>query len=151
MKKIFVGLIAIAVMAMSVVTVSAAEPVTAPYALGTVINGAPVVINDDVRGKSYVWDEHTGTCWAYQYEGTIRGTDIGSRQIVAIPNTTGGCEPLPPVEVIENWPPAPEVCEDMQYPPRMWPTMASFTRADGSVYTLGYMGGHNGARQTNCS
>ena len=41
----------------------------APFALGTEISdasGQGGIVLANINGKSYVWDEATGKCWAYQ-------------------------------------------------------------------------------------
>ena len=90
----------------------------APFVIGTEVTnafGKGGVVIANLNSKSYVWDEATGKCWAYQRRSV---TDAGysSTQVVPLANITGICEihlehaPPPP-------PPPYEVCDRVQLAP----------------------------------
>ena len=69
----------------------------------------------NLNAKSYVWDEATGKCWAYQRQ-SVNDAGYTSSAVVPLENITGVCgrhimhEPPPE-------PPPYEICERVQLAP----------------------------------
>ena len=87
----------------------------APFLVGTEISnafGQGGVVVANINGKSYVWDEATDRCWAFQTR-PIRDADYTSTMIVPIENITGTCDRYKPRAAAPA--PAPiTTCERMQ-------------------------------------
>ncbi len=70
----------------------------APFPLGTnvynVLDRSGVVVAT-IRGKSYVWNDNTGRCWAYQRE-PVDDAGFSTTAIVALENLTGVCDRYKP-------------------------------------------------------
>ena len=86
----------------------------APFLVGTVVSsafGQGGIVLANINGKSYVWDEATDTCWAFQTR-PIRDAGYTSTMIVPIKNITGTCDRYKPRAA-----PTPDpitTCERMQ-------------------------------------
>ena len=109
----------------------------APFVIGTEVSdafGQGGVVIANLNSKSYVWDEATGKCWAYQRQ-SVNDAGYSTSAVVPIQNITGMCElhlmhPPPPP------PPPYEVCDRVQFAPgytyRM-PVIESGGFANGAV------------------
>ena len=90
----------------------------APLVIGTEVSnafGKGGVVIANLKSKSYVWDEATGKCWAYQ-RLSVDDAGYTSSAVVPLENITGVCElhlmhPPPPP------PPPYEVCDRVQFAP----------------------------------
>ena len=71
--------------------------------------GGVVVAN--LNAKSYVWDEATGKCWAYQRQ-SVNDAGYTSSAVVSLENITGVCG-----RHIMPEPPPYEICERVQLAP----------------------------------
>ena len=122
MRKIIrygVVLAAVLVTIISAGLVSAHDDGTdAPFVIGTEVSnafGKGGVVVANLNAKSYVWDEATGKCWAYQRQ-SVNDAGYTSSAVVPLENITGVCgrhimhEPPPE-------PPPYEVCERVQLAP----------------------------------
>ena len=89
----------------------------APFAIGAEVSnafGKGGVVIANLKDTSYVWDEESGTCWAYQMR-SISDAGYISSAVIPLENLTGMCErhmhaPLPA-------PPPYEVCDRVQLAP----------------------------------
>ena len=91
----------------------------APFAVGTEVSsayGQGGIVLANLNGKSYVWDEATDKCWAFQRR-PIRDADYTSTMIVPIENITGTCD---------------------RYKPRAEPTPAPITTCARTQVSMGY-------------
>ena len=91
----------------------------APFAVGTEVSnafGQGGIVLANINGKSYVWDEATDKCWAFQTR-PIRDADYTSTIIVPIENITGTCE---------------------RYKPRATPTPSPITTCERMQVSMGY-------------
>jgi hypothetical protein len=86
----------------------------APFVIGTEISsafGLGGVVLANINSKSYVWDEATNRCWAYQTR-PIKDVGYTSTMIIPIENLTGTCDRYKPKAAS---PPAPiTTCERTQ-------------------------------------
>ena len=86
----------------------------APFAVGTEISnafGQGGIVLANIRGKSYVWDEATDTCWAYQRR-PVKDAGYTTTMVVPIENITGTCDRYRPKA--EPTPRPITTCERMQ-------------------------------------
>lgn len=70
----------------------------APFLVGTEISnafGQGGIVLANINGKSYVWDEATDTCWAYQRR-PIKDAGYTTTMVVPIENVTGTCDRYKP-------------------------------------------------------
>ena len=91
----------------------------APFLVGTEITsafGSGGVVVANINGKSYVWDEATGKCWAYQRRSVNDG-GYSSTMILPIENVTGTCD---------------------RYKPRAAPTPSPITTCERTQISMGY-------------
>lgn len=91
----------------------------APFLVGTEISnafGKGGVVVANINGKSYVWDEATGTCWAYQRR-PIKDAGYTSTMVVPIENITGTCD---------------------RYLPKATPTPSPITTCERMQVSMGY-------------
>ena len=91
----------------------------APFLVGTQVSnafGQGGVVLANINGKSYVWDEATDNCWAFQTR-PIRDADYTSTMIVPIKNITGTCD---------------------RYKPRAEPTPDPITTCARTQVSMGY-------------
>ena len=140
MKKLIRCGIVFAAMLIAIVGAGAAlaydDGDEAPFVVGTEISnafGSGGVVVANINGKSYVWDQATDRCWAYQMR-PIKGAGYTTTMVVPIENITGTCDRYKPKPA-----PAPSpttVCErvplTMGYTYRM-PVIESGGYAYGAV------------------
>ena len=90
----------------------------APFVIGTEVSdafGKGGVVVANLNAKSYVWDEATGKCWAYQRQ-SVNDAGYTSSAVVPLENITGVCSR----HIMHEPPPEPppyEVCERVQLAP----------------------------------
>ena len=90
----------------------------APLVIGTKVSdafGKGGVVVANLNAKSYVWDEATGKCWAYQRQ-SVNDAGYTSSAVIPLENITGVCR----LHITHEPPPAPppyEVCERVQLAP----------------------------------
>ena len=91
----------------------------APFIVGTEISsafGQGGVVLANINGKSYVWDEASGKCWAFQRR-PVNDAGYTSTMIVPIENVTGTCD---------------------RYKPRAAPTPSPITTCERVRISMGY-------------
>ena len=90
----------------------------APLVIGTEVSnafGKGGVVVANLNAKSYVWDEASGKCWAYQRQ-PVNDAGYTSSAVVPLENITGVCSR----HIMHEPPPAPppyEACERVQLAP----------------------------------
>ena len=90
----------------------------APLVIGTEVSnafGKGGVVVANLNAKSYVWDEASGKCWAYQRQ-PVNDAGYTSSAVIPLENITGVCKR----HIMHAPPPAPppyEICEREQLAP----------------------------------